>query len=73
MIGKLGLIGDVHGEAELLERALEALRSNGVSVIACTGDVVDGLQDLERKNSSQIALTREAASRRLFCLVRSPP
>ncbi len=42
MIGKLGLIGDVHGEAELLERALEALRSNGVSVIACIGDVVDG-------------------------------
>jgi putative phosphoesterase len=39
---RLGLIGDVHQEDELLARALEFLSGQEVDRLLCTGDVVDG-------------------------------
>ncbi|MBX3187526.1 MAG: metallophosphoesterase family protein [Labilithrix sp.] len=45
---RFGLIGDVHAEDERLRVALDALRSEAVDAILCTGDVVDGLGDVDR-------------------------
>lgn len=39
---KIGLIGDVHAEHELLATALEFLTDEQVTQILCTGDIVDG-------------------------------
>jgi predicted phosphodiesterase len=39
---KLGLIGDVHAEDELLRVTLEAFRHAVVDRVLCTGDLVDG-------------------------------
>lgn len=39
-VGMIGIIGDVHGEAEALSSALAHL--SGVDCILCTGDVIDG-------------------------------
>jgi putative phosphoesterase len=36
---RLGVIGDVHGELEPLERAVDALEAAGVDTLACVGDV----------------------------------
>ncbi len=36
---RLGVIGDVHGELEPLERAVAALEAAGVDTLACVGDV----------------------------------
>ncbi|RYZ76700.1 MAG: metallophosphoesterase [Proteobacteria bacterium] len=44
----LGLIGDVHAEAERLEAALLFLRQMGVEHILCVGDIVDGPGDVDR-------------------------
>lgn len=45
---RLGLIGDVHAEDVLLGLALDALRAERVDRILCTGDIVDGLGDVDR-------------------------
>jgi predicted phosphodiesterase len=45
---KLGLIGDIHAEDLLLERAIEALLGHGVEQILAVGDVVDGQGDVNR-------------------------
>lgn len=45
---RLGLIGDVHAEDGLLRIALDALQAEGVDRILCTGDIVDGLGDVDR-------------------------
>lgn len=39
---KLGLIADVHANAEHLRRALAVLRARGADVILCAGDLADG-------------------------------
>ena len=39
---KIGVIGDVHAEDELLEKTIMKLKSLQVNEIFCTGDIVDG-------------------------------
>lgn len=45
---RLGLIGDVHAEDELLGRALDRLFQERVDRVLCTGDIVDGHGDVDR-------------------------
>ena len=45
---RLGLIGDVHAEDQLLGLALDALQRLQVERILCTGDIVDGPGDIDR-------------------------
>lgn len=45
---RIGIIGDVHAEHELLERALDHFTSVGVDLLLCTGDIVDGPGDPDR-------------------------
>lgn len=47
-MARLGLIGDVHAEDHLLERAIVELRGRGADVILCVGDIADGAGDLAR-------------------------
>jgi predicted phosphodiesterase len=44
-VRRLGLIGDVHAEHRRLDAALAHLIGEGVDLICCTGDVVDGTGD----------------------------
>jgi predicted phosphodiesterase len=44
-VRRLGLIGDVHAEHRRLDAALAHLIGEGVDLICCTGDVVDGMGD----------------------------
>ncbi len=44
---KIGIIGDVHAEHERLELALNWLNKECVDVVICTGDVADGLGDID--------------------------
>jgi predicted phosphodiesterase len=45
---RLGLIGDVHAEDQLLARTLDILTAARVEKILCTGDLVDGLGNVDR-------------------------
>lgn len=45
---RLGLIGDVHAEDDLLCTAIDALGGQKVDRILCTGDVVDGAGNVDR-------------------------
>lgn len=45
---RFGLIGDVHAEDQLLARALDALAAAKVDRVLCTGDLVDGLGNVDR-------------------------
>jgi predicted phosphodiesterase len=45
---KLGLIGDVHAEDDLLRVTLDAFRKLGVDRVLCTGDLVDGIGNVDR-------------------------
>lgn len=47
-IRKLGVLGDIHVEAERLETAIAWLRAEGAERIVHVGDVVDGAGELER-------------------------
>ena len=47
MLGRLGVIGDVHCESETLERVLDALETMNVEAILCVGDLVDGPGDAD--------------------------
>ncbi len=38
----VGILGDVHAEDELLERAITELAALGAEVLLCTGDIPDG-------------------------------
>jgi predicted phosphodiesterase len=42
MIKRLGIIGDLHGEDQRLENALEWLHGERLDALICTGDVADG-------------------------------
>jgi predicted phosphodiesterase len=44
----IGLIGDVHCQAERLETAIVHLQAAGVEAIVCTGDLTDGFGDIDR-------------------------
>jgi len=44
---RFGLIGDVHAEDQRLAVALEMLSAANVDRVLCTGDVVDGLGDVD--------------------------
>lgn len=39
-VSRLGVVGDIHGQPALLERALNALHRAHVDAIACVGDIV---------------------------------
>jgi predicted phosphodiesterase len=41
-LSRVGLIGDVHTERDLLARAIDHLQSQKVEALLCTGDIVDG-------------------------------
>lgn len=45
---RFGLIGDVHAEDQLLARTLDALTAARVDHVLCTGDLVDGLGNVDR-------------------------
>jgi predicted phosphodiesterase len=46
-MNRIGIIGDVHAEHERLAAALEFLASEGVDGLICTGDLPDGVGDLD--------------------------
>ncbi len=48
MIRRVGAIGDIHAEDELLRRALTALARENLDLLVATGDIVDGPGDVER-------------------------
>jgi predicted phosphodiesterase len=47
-IRRIGLLGDIHAEARHLEAALRTFQGEGVDLILSTGDIVDGVGDVER-------------------------
>lgn len=47
MLRRIGIIGDVHAEHRNLELALAHLASLQVDEVLCTGDLVDGLGDID--------------------------
>jgi predicted phosphodiesterase len=47
-VRRLGAIGDIHAEDELLSVALSHIASIGVDVVLAVGDVVDGRGDVNR-------------------------
>lgn len=48
MLSFIGLIGDVHAEADLLKHALKFLRDRQVQKTLCVGDIVDGFGNVDR-------------------------
>jgi predicted phosphodiesterase len=48
MLRRIGVVGDVHAEDQILQAALTFLQAQGVDKVLCTGDVVDGAGDAER-------------------------
>lgn len=52
---RIGYVGDIHAEDQLLEIALQKLSQENVDIIVAVGDIVDGLGDIERT----IALLRQ--------------
>jgi len=47
MLGRLGVIGDVHCESDTLERVLDVLEAMSVQTVLCVGDLVDGPGDAD--------------------------
>ncbi|MEM7001559.1 MAG: metallophosphoesterase family protein [Pseudomonadota bacterium] len=47
MISRIGIIGDVHARHEELASALHCLQDAGVDLCLCTGDLVDGVGDVD--------------------------
>ncbi len=45
---KIGIIGDVHCENELLEKAISHLIDRKPDIIICTGDIADGTGDFDK-------------------------
>lgn len=46
--GRIGLIGDIHAEHQLLERAVDFLAARRVEAIFATGDITDGPGSVDR-------------------------
>jgi len=66
MLGRAGVIGDVHCESETLGRVLDALETMNVEAVLCVGDLVDGpgdadatLATLEARNVQCVAGNHE--------------
>lgn len=47
-IRRVGVIGDVHAEAEVLEAVIQFLNNQGAETLLCMGDLTDGFGNLER-------------------------
>jgi predicted phosphodiesterase len=47
MLGRVGVIGDVHCESDTLGRVLDALETMSVDATLCVGDLVDGPGDAD--------------------------
>ncbi len=47
-LSRIGLIGDVHGQAERLKTVIVYLQGQGVDALVCTGDITDGFGDVDR-------------------------
>ena len=47
-VRRIGLIGDIHAEDQLLERALELLAGRALDAILATGDIADGAGSVNR-------------------------
>lgn len=45
---RIGVLGDVHGEDEFLEAALERFAERGTTFTLCTGDIPDGFGSVAR-------------------------
>src|SRR5258708_9999046 len=54
---KIGVIADIHGDAEALRLALDIFQSNDVAQIVCAGDIVDKGPD----NPAALHLLQNAA------------
>lgn len=48
MLNRIGIIGDVHAEHRHLEASLEFLSQQQLDAVVCTGDVTDGIGDINR-------------------------
>src|SRR6185295_16503678 len=48
ILGKLGVIGDIHAEDRRLETALRWMKKLAVDRVLAVGDLADGYGDLER-------------------------
>ncbi len=48
MLRRVGAIGDIHAEDQILERVLRHLVSAGVDAVLAVGDIVDGRGDARR-------------------------
>ena len=48
IVVRLGVIGDVHCQDELLRISIQHLHGLGINRIYCTGDVVDGIGDIHK-------------------------
>ena len=48
MNNRIGIIGDVHAEAERLELAIEFFLKTQMDLIVCTGDIADGRGDINK-------------------------
>ena len=46
-VERVGIVGDVHCEAEALGRVLDALEEMNVDAVLCVGDLVDGVGDAD--------------------------
>lgn len=45
---QIGIIGDVHGQAQRLRTVIDHFKAVGVDAIVCTGDITDGFGDVDR-------------------------
>jgi putative phosphoesterase len=48
LLRRAGIVGDLHGEHEQLERLLDEFDAAGVDAVLCVGDIVDGDGDVNR-------------------------
>lgn len=48
LVRRAGIVGDLHGEHEQLERLLDEFERAGVDTVLCVGDIVDGDGDVNR-------------------------
>jgi predicted phosphodiesterase len=48
VLGRVGVIGDIHCEDELLQTVLEHFVSEGAATMLAVGDIVDGIGDANR-------------------------
>lgn len=48
LTGRVGLVGDIHAEDDVLAAALEHMDALGVTARLCVGDIADGSGDLDR-------------------------